>query len=171
MNWMQLFEHKIVTAEEAMRHVKTGDRIVPGDFCAEPVHLLDALVRRAKELDGIEVMHGGNIGPEPHLDPGMEEFIHFNCLCAVPKSRQALDEQRADFTPCYFHEWPKLMQPDGPLSVDVALIQLSPPDENGDCSFGVSAFWCVSGLHGLPASTRKNNDCAGQSKYAAHLWT
>jgi len=138
MNWKEAYKKKIVTAEEAMRVVKTGDRVVPGDFCAEPVHLIEALVKRAKELNGIEVAHGGNIGPEPHLDPGMEKYIHFNCLCAVPKSRKALEEQRADYTPCYFHQWPRLFAPDGPLPVDVALIQLTPPDENGDCSFGVS---------------------------------
>ncbi len=138
MDWKKEYSGKIVTAAEALSHVKTGDRVVPGDFCAEPIHLMDALAERAKELGGIEVVHGGNIGPEPHLEPGMEAYIHFNCLCAVPKSRQVLSEQRGDFTPCYFHEWPKLMRPDGPLPVDVALIQLSSPDENGDCTFGVS---------------------------------
>lgn len=138
MDWKEKFKDKIVTAQEAMQHVKTGDRVVPGDFCAEPVHLLDVLALRAKELGGIEIVTGGSIGPEPHLDPGMEQYVHFNCLCAVPKSRRALEGQRADFTPCYFHEWPRMFAPDGPLPIDVALVQLTPPDENGDCSFGIS---------------------------------
>lgn len=138
MSWRELYKEKIVTAREAMQCVKTGDRVVPGDFSNEPVHLMHALAERARELEGIEVVHGGNIGPEPHLDPGMEKYIHFNCLCAVPKSRKVLDEQNGDYTPCYFHEWPKLMKPDGPLPVDVGLIQLSLPDENGECSFGAA---------------------------------
>lgn len=129
---------KIVTAKQAMQYIKNGDRIVPGDFCAEPVHLMDEFAKRAKELNGVKIVTGGNIGPEPHLEPGMEKYIQFNCLCAVPKSRKAILEGRCDYTPAFFHEWPRLFQKDGPLPVDVALVQLSVPDENGDCTFGIS---------------------------------
>lgn len=143
MNWKEAYAAKIVSAEEAMSHIKTGDLVIPGDFCAEPVYLMQKLTERAMELDGIRVSHGGNVGPEPHLDPGMEKYIDFNCLCAVPKSRKAIAECRADFTPCFFHQWPRLMEKGGPIEPDVALIQISEPNEDGIASLGVSAdFTC-----------------------------
>lgn len=137
MNWRERYSDKLVSAKEALNHIKTGDMVIPGDFGAEPVYLMEAMTERAKELDGIRVSHGGNIGPEPHLDPEMQDKIHFECLCAVPKSRKALQEGRADFLPCYFHQWPKLMR--DVLKPDVALIQITEPDENGIASMGVSS--------------------------------
>lgn len=138
MDWKEKYQEKIVTVEEAMSHMKDGDMIVPGDFCAEPVYLIDAMTKRAKELtgEGIYIAHGGSVGPEPHLDPGMESYIHFHCMCAVPKSRQALEEKRADFLPCYFHQWPRLFREKG--RPNVALITISEPDEQGVASLGVS---------------------------------
>ena len=137
MDWKEKYADKIVTAEEAMLCIHDGDLIMPADFGSEPVHLVDAMTKRAMELNGIRVSHGGNVGPEPHLDPEVKDKIHFNCLCAVPKSRQAILEKRADFTPCYFHLWPKLIRE--VLKPDICLIQITEPDENGMASLGISS--------------------------------
>ncbi len=137
MDWRDIYKDKIVTAQEAMKCLKTGDMVIPADFAAEPVHLLEAMTERAKELDGIFVSHGGNVGPEPHLDEEMAEKIRFQCLCAVPKSRKALEDGRADFIPCFFHQWPRLIRE--VLKPDVALVQITEPDENGVASLGVSS--------------------------------
>ena len=137
MNWKEIYREKIVTADEAMQHIQRGDLIIPGDFGAEPVYLMEHMTKRAGALGNVKVMHGGNIGPEPHLMSESKEFVDFECLCAVPISRKALEERRADFVPCYFHEWPKLFKT--VKKPDVALIQVTEPDENGMVSLGVSS--------------------------------
>ena len=80
MNWKEKYQEKIVSVEEAMSHVKDGDMIVPGDFCAEPVYLIDTMTKRAKELtgEGIYIAHGGSVGPEPHLETEVKDQIHFH---------------------------------------------------------------------------------------------
>lgn len=139
MNWREEFRDKVMTADEAMKLVKKGDRVAEGDFCDEPVRLTDALVKRAVELGGgIELCTGGNIGPCPHLKGDMYQYIHFNSLFATADSRPLLDQGRADFVPVHFNEWGRFFSENGPYPVDVALIQLSTPDENGNCCFGVS---------------------------------
>ena len=139
MDWKKRYADRIVSAKEAINHIQPGDMVVPADFCAEPVHLMQTLADEAPHLGGIRVSHGGNVGPEPHIDPGMERYVEFDCLCAVPKSRQALDEKRGDYVPCHFHMWPRLLGTGGPLQMDVALLQVSEPNENGEVSFGVSS--------------------------------
>ncbi len=139
MDWKEKYADKIVSVEEAMSHIRKGEHVVPGCFGAEPCYLMQGLTDAAPKIGGVKVSHGGHVGPEPHLEPGMEKWIKFQCLMAVPKSRAALDEHRADYLPCYFHLWPRLLGKGGPQQVDVALIQVTEPDENGMCSFGVSA--------------------------------
>ena len=139
MDWKEKYADKIVSADEAVSHIKGGELVVPADFCAEPCHLMQALADNAEKIGGVRVSHGGNVGPEPHIAPGMERFIDFDCLCAVPLSRAALDEHRADYVPSHFHQWPRLLGKGGPMQMDVALIQLSEPNEDGICSFGVSS--------------------------------
>ena len=137
MNWKEKYKDRIVSVDDAMQHIKNNDLIIPGDFGGEPVFLMEAMVKRAEQVGTVRVIHGGNIGPEPHLQAGMEQHVKFNCLCAVPVSRKAMEEKRADFVPCYFHEWPRLFR--DKFRPDVALIQVTEPDENGEVSLGVSS--------------------------------
>jgi len=139
MDWKEKYADKIVTVEEAMSHIQPGDLVVPADFCAEPCYLMQGLADAAPKLGGIRVSHGGNVGPQPHVAPGMEKYIDFDCLCAVPVTRKAIAEHRADYLPCFFHQWPRLLGKGGPMQMDVALIQVTEPDENGIVSFGVSS--------------------------------
>ena len=83
MDWKEIYKEKIVTADEAMQHIQRGDLIIPGDFGAEPVYLMEHMTKRAGTLGNVKVMHGGNIGPEPHLLSESKEFVDFECLCAV----------------------------------------------------------------------------------------
>lgn len=139
MDWKKKYADKIVSVEEAMSHIRPGENVVPADFCAEPEYLMKGLAEAAPHLGGIRVTTPGNVGSEPHLQPGMEKYIDINTLCCVPVTRQAILDSRSTYTPCYFHQWPKLLAKGGPQAVDVALISLSEPNEEGICSFGVSA--------------------------------
>ena len=77
------------------------------------------------------------MGKAPYCQPGMEKHFRHNALFVGGSTRKAVEDGRGDYTPCFFHEIPKLFT-DGTLPVDVAFLQLSEPDENGVCSYGVS---------------------------------
>lgn len=130
-----------VTAEEAVKAIRSKDEIVLANFCAEPRHLPMALVNRAEELEGCRIFHITPFGPFQHKmgNPGMEKHIRIATpFCGRRKMvRQLLREGRADFYPASFQHWPKLLK-EGDFKSDILMLTVSPPDKNGYCSLGVS---------------------------------
>ncbi|WP_425058713.1 acetyl-CoA hydrolase/transferase family protein [Sporomusa carbonis] len=143
MNWRLKYQDRIVSAQAAVRHVCSNDRIALGMAAGEPAHLVNALMERSTELQNVEIVHMLAIGSAPYVQKGMEKAFRYNGNFLSASTRAAVAEGRADFTPCFFHEVPRLFK-DGYLPVDVAMIQVSPPDENGECSFGVSVDYIES---------------------------
>lgn len=141
--WRSIYKEKIVSAEQALKNVKSGDRVVTGHACGEPPTLIEALVARAPELRGVEIVHMVAMGPAKYAWPGMESSFRHNALFVGGSTRKAIEENRADYTPCFFSEIPRLFR-NNILPVDVALIQVTPPDEAGFCSFGISADYTVA---------------------------
>lgn len=141
-NWRDLCKNKIVSAEEALRSVKSGDRVVIGHACGEPPTLVEALVARAPELKNVEIVHMVAMGPAKYAQPGMEESFRHNAIFVGATTRKAIEEKRGDFTPCFFSEIPRLFK-SKILPVDVILMQVTPPDANGYCSLGVSADYTL----------------------------
>lgn len=141
-NWRDRYRNKIVSAAEALGRVKSGDRVVIGHACGEPPTLVEALVARAHELRNVEVVHMVPMGPTKYAQPGMEASFRHNTFFVGTAVRKAAEEKRADFTPCFFSEVPRLFK-SNILPVDVALIQVTPPDANGYCSLGVSADYTL----------------------------
>lgn len=137
-NWRDVYKDKIVSAEQALKAVKSGDRVVLGHACGEPPTLVKALVARAPELENVEVVHMVAMGPAEYAQPGMEKSFRHNALFVGATTRKAVEERRGDYTPCFFSEIPRLFT-DKILPVDVVLMQITPPDEEGFCSYGVSA--------------------------------
>jgi len=137
MEWKRKFANRIVSAQEAVCCIKSGDRVVIGHACAEPAILVDAMVERAPELENVEIVHMVAMGSAKYCQPGMEKSFHHNAPFLGPSTRQACGEGRVDFIPGSLYDVSKYFL-DGYLPVDVALIQVSPPDENGECSFGIS---------------------------------
>lgn len=137
MRWKEIYKSKCVSAAEALKSVKSGDRVVLGNACGEPQALVEALVERAAELHDVELTHMMELGPAKYVQPGMEKSFRYNALFVGPSMRKAVEEGRADYTPCFFSEIPRLFK-QNILPVDVALIQVTPPDQNGYCSFGIS---------------------------------
>ena len=142
-NFKEIYKDKIVTAEQALKCVKSGDRVVLGYACGEPSALVEALVERADELRNVEIVHMVAMGQAKYTKPEMEQSFRHNALFVGGSTRKAVEDKRADYTPCFFSEIPRLFK-DKILPVDVALIQLSPPDADGYCSFGVSADYTVA---------------------------
>jgi 4-hydroxybutyrate CoA-transferase len=137
-NWKTRCKARIVSAEKALTAVKSGDRVVVGHAACEPQRLVEAMVARADTLRDVEVVHMVPMGPAKYTHPGMEKSFRHNGLFIGAATRKAVEEGRADFTPCFFSEVPRLFK-DRILPVDVALIQVTPPDKDGFCSYGLSA--------------------------------
>ncbi|MFA7250224.1 MAG: acetyl-CoA hydrolase/transferase C-terminal domain-containing protein [Dehalococcoidia bacterium] len=104
---------------------------------ATPTPLLDGLVARARSLRGIETVSLHLEGPAPHVAPELAGHIRHNALFIGANVREAVNSGRADFTPVFLSDVPALFS-DGTLPLDAALIQVSPPNEEGLCSLGVA---------------------------------
>ena len=138
MSWLKKYESRLTTAEQAVQAIESGNRIFLTGNCSVPQKLLSALVDRAPKLQDIEIVQVLTVGPAPHADPAMEGHLRINTLFISPNVRQAVHEGRADFTPVFLSEVPLLFK-EGHLPLDVALTQVSPPDEHGFCSLGIEA--------------------------------
>jgi len=136
-DWKEIYKGKVTTAEKAVRKVRSGRRVFIGSGAAEPQLLVSALAERGTELADTQITHILTLGTAPYTDPRLKDGFRHNALFIGPNVRDAVAEGRADFTPIFLSEVPRLFRR-GKLPIDVALIQVSPPDEHGYCSFGVS---------------------------------
>lgn len=128
---------KLVSAEEALSHVVSGHRVFVHEAAMAPTALLEALARRGPAVTNVEVVHLHIGGPAPHLTPSLAGHLRHNALFVGANAREAVHEGRADFTPVFLSEVPSLFR-DGSLPLDVALVQVSPPNRHGFCRLGVS---------------------------------
>jgi len=136
-NWQQKYQSRVSTPERAVKKVRSGQRVFIGSGAAEPQLLVKALADRGQELADTQITHILTLGVAPYADPKLEDGFRHNALFIGPNVREAVAEGRADFTPVFLSEVPRLFRR-GKLPIDVALIQVSPPDEHGYCSYGVS---------------------------------
>ncbi|MBE9471682.1 MAG: 4-hydroxybutyrate CoA-transferase, partial [Chloroflexi bacterium] len=136
MSWMKTYESRVTTAEEAVKTIKSGDRIFLTGNCSVPRKLMEALVAHAPELENVEVCHALTIGSSDYVAPEMEGHIRANALFIGPNVRQAVQKGRADFTPVLLSEFTLLFK-QSILPLDVTFAHLSPPDEHGFCSYGI----------------------------------
>ena len=137
-NWREYYREKIMTPAQALKCVRSGDRVLLGHACGEPPALVDALVDRAEELRDVEVVHMVAMGQGKYAQPGMEKSFRHNGFFIGARTRQALQDKRADYTPVFFSEIPRLFRDPKLLPIDVFLLQVTPPNEEGYCSFGIS---------------------------------
>jgi len=137
-NWKSTHGHKIVSAQQALQSVRSGDRVVLGHACSEPTVLVQALVARAPELSNVEIVNMVAMCPAEFAKPGLERSFRFNGFFLGAPTRKAVEDNRGTFTPCFFSEVPRLFR-QRILPVDVLLMQVTPPDDDGFCSYGLSA--------------------------------
>jgi acetyl-CoA hydrolase len=128
---------RIVSLEEALAAVQSRHQLFVQGGAATPSLLLEALALRARELDGVGVVHLHAEGAAPHLLPALAGHLRHRALFIGANARQAVNEGRADYVPCFLSDVPALFQK-RLLPLDVALINVSPPDAHGFCSLGVS---------------------------------
>src|SRR5512145_3156726 len=149
MDWTSIYQSRITTAAEAVRCIKSNQRIFLTGNVSVPQKCLAALVDYAPNLENVEICQALTIGPADYVKPEMEGHLRVNTLFISHNVRKAVQEGRADFTPVLLSEFPLLFKR-GHLPLDVAIIHVSPPDEHGFCSLGVEV-----GLTKSPAESAK----------------
>jgi len=138
MPWIDDYRNKRRTADEAVRLIHSKDRVFTSGNAATPRPLLRALIERKAELQDVELVHLLLMGDE-FSAPGLEGHFRHNALFVGPGDRRAVNSGAADYTPIFLSEIPTLFS-SGVLPLDVALLQVSPPDEHGFMSLGIEVL-------------------------------
>ena len=136
MSWDIDYKKKLRTPEEALRCVQSGMRVYIQPGCAEPETLVEALMQRGPHVEDVEIVHMMTMGTAPYVSPEMAGHFRHNAVFIGGNVRDAINDGRADYTPIYLSEIEELFI-SGAMPIDVALVQVSPPDSHGFCSFGV----------------------------------
>jgi 4-hydroxybutyrate CoA-transferase len=136
MPWQNEYAKRRQTAEQALQVVSSGMRVYIQPGCAEPETLVEALLKRAPFVRHVEVVHLLTLGNADYVKPEMEGHFRHNAIFIGGNVREAVNDGRADYTPVYLSEVEQLFE-SGAMPLDVALLQVSPPDPHGFCSFGV----------------------------------
>jgi acyl-CoA hydrolase len=137
---------KYVSAEEAVKVVKSGQRVFIHSVAGAPQQLIKALTARAPELRDVDIVHLHTEGEAPYTAPEYAGTFHTNAMFIGSNVRAAVATGRADYIPVFLSEVPALFQKKI-LPLNVALIQVSPPDKHGFCSLGVSVDVSRTAVH------------------------
>jgi len=135
--WQQRYRAKVSTPAAAIRAIRPGRRILIGSGAAEPTCLVSALVEHGDHLADNELVHLLTLGPAPYVRPEFAARFRHLAFFIGANVRDAVQAGRADFMPVFLSELPRLIQ-SRRVPIDVALIQVSPPDARGYVSLGVS---------------------------------
>jgi acyl-CoA hydrolase len=125
------------TAEEAVRVIQSGNRVFIHGSAATPVHLVKALQQRHLELKKVELVSITTLGEADFNHPAYKESFFFNSLFVSANTRAIVNSSYGDYVPVFLSQIPKLFK-EGFLPIDVAMVQVSPPDVHGYCSLGTS---------------------------------
>ena len=144
MNWKTYYQEHLTTAEGAVKKIKSGDRVVVAHACGEPSHLLEAMVANADAYRNVEIVNMVAMGKGEYCKPEYADNFRHNAFFVGGSTRDAIAEGRGDFTPSFFFEIPRQFSTTMP--VDVAMVMVTPPDENGMCSLGVSVDYTLEAV-------------------------
>lgn len=157
MNWKEAYKNKICTAQEAVKHIKSGDRVVFAHAVAEPPVLVEAMVANAKEYQNVEVCHMVTLGKGEYSKVEYKDNFHFNGWYTSPATRGSIEDGHGDFTPVFFHEVPGYIRK-GIFEIDVMMVMVSPPDDHGFCCVGVSCDYTMQGIESAKLVLAQVND-------------
>ncbi|MFA5670168.1 MAG: acetyl-CoA hydrolase/transferase C-terminal domain-containing protein [Balneolaceae bacterium] len=136
---------RYTSAEDAVKVIKSNDRVYIHGVSASPFRLINAMVARAGELKNVELIHVHTEGEAVYTEPKYKNSFHINSLFVGENVRKAVNTGRGDYIPIFLSEVPALFRKNI-LPLDVALIHVSPPDKHGYCSLGVSVETAVSAV-------------------------
>ncbi len=138
---IERYPEKFIPEDRIFQHIHRGDRIFISTACAEPQYLVGALIRyvesHPKAFFDAEIIHVWTLGVAPYTQEKFKRNFRHNSFFIGPHTRDAVNTGRADYTPIFLSQVPKLFYT-GMVELDVSLIQVSVPDNHGYCSLGVS---------------------------------
>ena len=135
--WKKKYDDKVTNAALALRQITSGSHVFIGTGCAQPQHLVNAMVEYCKGVSDVHVLHLLTMGSAPYIDERFRDRFKMNTFFIADNVRDTLGSGIGDYTPMFLSEIPHQFET-GRIPVDVALITVSPPDAGGLCSLGVS---------------------------------
>ncbi len=142
--WTERYKSKVLSADGAIKKIKRGARIFLGTGCGVPHHLVQELAKFADRMSDNEIVHLLTLGDTPSADQKFQSQFRHNTFFVSENIRDAVADGRADYSPIMLSDIPRLFRTKR-MPIDVAMIQVSPPDEHGYCSLGISVDITKSG--------------------------
>ncbi len=136
MTWKDIYESKLVTAEEAIKAIHNGDKVVTGMGCGEPFGIQRAMIENYQQFENVEIVNMLTLGDSPWLRPEMKGHFILNCLFASHSNRKEISNGKCEFTTSHFYEIPDVIK--NYICPRVSIVMVSPPDEHGYVSFGTT---------------------------------
>ena len=136
MTWQEIYNEKLMTAEDAIKLINNGDGVVVGFGCGEPFGIERALIAHYEDFKDIEIINMLTLGNSPWCEPQMKGHFKLNCLFASQSNRASISNGTSEFTTSHFYEIPEIIK--NYLCPRVSIVMVSPPDEHGYVSFGTT---------------------------------
>jgi len=136
-NWKEKYKQKVSNAVSAIKWIKPGNSIFIGTGCAQPQHLVNAMVEHSGHIYDAHIIHLLTVGEALYAKEELREKFKMNSFFIAENVREAIQKGIGDYTPIFLSEIPEEFE-SGRIPIDIALISVAPPDENGLCSLGVS---------------------------------
>lgn len=136
MTWQEIYQSKLTTAEEAIKLIHDGDKVVSGFACGEPLHIMRALAEHYKEYNNVEIISMLTLVESPWSTDEFKGHIKLNTLFASKSTRAAVNSGNSEFTTSHFYEIPDIIE--NYICPRVSVVMVSPPDEHGYVSFGTT---------------------------------
>ena len=137
----EIFPEKFVSEDEIFRNIHAGDRIFIGTACGEPQYLVQAMIKfvesNPKAFFDAEILHVWTLGVAPYTDRKFRKNFRHNTFFIAENAREVVNKGLADYTPIFASDIPELFRRKL-VPVDIALVQVSPPDLHGFMSLGIS---------------------------------
>jgi acyl-CoA hydrolase/RimJ/RimL family protein N-acetyltransferase len=136
-DWKEKYGYLIKSSKESMKMVSPGDSIFIGTGCGQPQHLVNALIEYGQHIYDAHIIHLLTMGTAPYASEEYRDKFKMNSFFIAENVRGAFERGIGDYTPIFLSDIPRQFE-SGRISLDVALISVTPPDVNGLCSLGVS---------------------------------
>lgn len=141
--WKEYYSNRTISPQEAVKHIKSGDRVAIGLAMGEPTELIDAMVENYRSYRDVEVTHMLMMNKGGYVMEGMEPHFRHNSLFVGGAARDSIARGQGDYTPSYFSAIPRFFDSDR-YATDVALITVTTPDRHGYCSLGLSVDYTLN---------------------------
>lgn len=157
MDWKEIYKSRQCTADEAVKSIKSGDRVAFAHCVGEPGVLVDAMVANAAAYKNVTISHMVSLGKGMYTLPEYKDNFRWEGWFAGASTRKSVELGHGDFVPVFFHEIPGMIR-DGYFPIDVFMVMVSPPDEHGFCSTGVSADYTMQAIKSAKIVLAEVND-------------